>query len=278
VLKRIAAVGFELPFAEVAGVSTTNKSTKMGVVYGGQVQTIWQLTSWLKFGAYSGFYNWHNADSVALAVASANAASPDLGLLKLNSNFDQNSTVTTTGTFVATGQKVITNAQYASKFALFDSIARFDVRTPAERWPLLILGDFVQNTRACANLGGILPPPANTPTETFSQSTNGPCNSHERRAYWLEAGIGRQEQKGDWFLSYTRMFIEREAVLGVFDYSEMRQGSNVSQHRVQAFYEVLQNVELGFIGLFGRPLVTASSPAPAQDFLKRLQFDVIYKF
>jgi hypothetical protein len=67
-------------------------------------------------------------------------------------------------------------------------------------------------------------------------------------------------------------------VLGVFNYSEMMQGSNVSQHRVQVFYEALQNVELDFIGLFGRPLVTPSSPGPVQDLLKRLQFDVTYKF
>jgi len=43
-------------------------------------------------------------------------------LLRLNSNGNQNSVVTTTGTFTATGQKIITNAQFSSKFGLLDTI------------------------------------------------------------------------------------------------------------------------------------------------------------
>lgn len=276
VLKRVALVGFELPFAETAGVSLNNKSIVQSAVYGGQLQTEWKLAEWLKFSAYAAFYNWHHADPVALAVA--NAASPDLGLLRLNNNADQNATVTTTGTFVATGQKVITNSQFASKFGLFDTIARLDIKTPAEKWPLVVLGDFVQNTEACANVDNILAAPANTAFETFAQSKNAVCNPHQRRGYWLEGRVGRTQEKGDWNFSYTRIFVEREAVLGVFNYSEMRQGSNVSQHRVEAFYQAYKNIQLGFTGLFGRPLVTATSPGPAENLLKRLQFDVMYKF
>ena len=215
---------------------------------------------------------------MALAVAAANAASPLNGLLKLNNNGLQNSTTTTTGTFTATGQKVITNAQFASKFGLFDTIAQFDITTPFERWPVVLLGDFVQNTKACENVSNIAPPPPNTGTETFSQSTNAPCDSRQRRGYWLEARVGRRKNPGDWYFTYTRMFVEREAVLGAFNYSEFRQGTNVSQHRLEVFYEPYKNVELGFTGLFGRPLVTASSPGPPEDILKRLQFDVAYKF
>jgi hypothetical protein len=278
VLKRVALVGFELPFAETAGVSLNNKSIVQSAVYGGQLQTEWKLAEWLKFSAYAAFYNWHNADPVALAVAVANVASPDLGLVRLNNNADQNATVTTTGTFVATGQKVITNSQFASKFGLFDTIARLDIETPGEKWPLVLLGDFVQNTEACANVDNILAAPANTALETFTQSKNAVCNPHQRRGYWLEGRVGRTQEKGDWNFSYTRLFVEREAVLGVFNYSEMRQGSNVSQHRVEAFYQAYKNVQLGFIGLFGRPLVTATNPGPAENLLKRLQFDVIYKF
>lgn len=278
VLKRVALVGFELPFAETAGVSLNNKSIVQSAVYGGQLQTEWKLTEWMKFGAYAAFFNWHNADPVALAVAVANAASPELGLLRLNNNADQNATVTTTGTLVAIGQRVITNSQFASKFGLFDTIARFDIKTPAEKWPLVVLGDFVQNTEACANVDNILAAPANTALESFTQSKNAVCNPHQRWGYWLEGRVGRTQEKGDWSFSYTRIFVEREAVLGVFDYSEMRQGSNVSERRVEAFYQAYKNIQLGFTGLFGRPLVTATSPGPAENLLKRLQFDVMYKF
>ncbi len=227
VLKRIALVGFQLPFAEVAGVSPKNKSIVQSAAYGGQLQTEWKFAGWLKLSAYAGYFDWHNPDSVALSVAVANAASPNFGLLKLNSNSDQNATVTTTGTFIATGQKVITNSQFASKFGILDTIARFDIATRAPR---------------------------------------------------LESRLGRTSEKGDWNFSYTRIFVEREAVLAVFNYSEMRQGTNTSQHRVEVFYQAEKNIQLGFTGLFGRPLVTASSPGPAENLLKRLQFDVLYKF
>ena len=65
--------------------------------------------------------------------------------------------------------------------------------------------------------------------------------------------------------------------MGIFNYSEMRQGSNLTQHRVQASYQAYKNVQLGFTGLFGRPLVTATSNT-REDILERLQFDVLYRF
>jgi hypothetical protein len=73
------------------------------------------------------------------------------------------------------------------------------------------------------------------------------------------------------------MFIEREAVMGAFNFSDLRQNSNVSQHRVEVFYQAYKNITLGFTGLIGRPLNWHTSAAP-EPMLKRLQFDVVYKF
>jgi hypothetical protein len=247
------------------------------------------LAPWLKFGAYTGFYNYHNADPIALALAKASAKNPQTpltGLLPLGTgNTVQNSIITTTstnevtvaGTSYPTGVTTVTNAQFASKFGLFDSIARFDVKTASDKWPIAFIGDYVQNTEACANEDNILAAPANTATIHYTQSTNFPCNSHQRRGYWGEAQVGRGQKKGDWQFDYTRMFIEREAVLSNFDYSDIRQGSNVTEHRAMVIYEVESNVQLSFTGLFGRPLNFGSSNPP-EDFLKRLQFDVIYTF
>ncbi len=182
VLKRVAFVGFELPFSQVAGISLENKSLMQTAVYGGQFQTEWRLANWLELTAYTGFYNFHNADPMALALAKAsskNPATPLIGLLPLagGGGAVQNSVITTTATSVVTvngvaeptGVTSISNAQFASKFDLFDSIARFDVKTPSERWPVAIIGDYVQNTRACANVGNILPLPANTATTEFTR-------------------------------------------------------------------------------------------------------------
>jgi Putative porin len=289
VLKKIAIVGFELPLTQVAGVSVTNQSLVTSAVYGGQLQTTWQLAPWLKLGAFSGLYNYHNADPIALALAKANAKNPQTpltGLLPLGTgNTVQNSIVTTTstnevtvgGTSYPTGVTTITNAQFASKFALFDSLARFDITTPSEKWPVAVIGDYVQNTEACANVDHIAAVPANTSSLHYTQSTNFACDPNQRRGYWGEVQVGRAQKRGDWQFDYTRMFIEREAVLSNFDYSDIRQGSNVTEHRAMVIYEVHPNVQLSFTGLFGRPL-NFGKTTPPEDFLKRLQFDLIYTF
>jgi hypothetical protein len=290
VFKRIAFIGFELPFSQVAGTSLKNKSLMQTAVFGGQFQTAWRLASWLNLTAYTGFYNFHNADPMALALARAsgkNPATPLIGLLPLSGGggaVENSETITTATSIVTvngvsepTGVTSIANAQYASKFGLFDSIARFDVKTRSERWPVAIIGDYVLNTKACANVGNILPPPATTNTISFSQSVNFPCDPRQRRGYWGEIEVGRILQKHDLQLGYTRMFIEREAVPSNLNYNQIYQGSNVTEHRISAFYTLRNNVVLDFIGLFGRPLNFGSQNPPV-DVLKRLQFDINYVF
>jgi hypothetical protein len=73
------------------------------------------------------------------------------------------------------------------------------------------------------------------------------------------------------------MLIEREAVVTASNASDIRQGSNVTQHRVEAFYQAYNNVQLAFTGFLGRPLNWGKT-TPPEDILQRYQFDVIYKF
>jgi hypothetical protein len=284
VLKRFALVGFELPFAELAGIAATDKRITQSITYGGQLQTTWQLAPRVKLSAYSGYYNFRGSDAIAVALARAsskNPQTPSSGALPLTSgNPVQDSIYTTTattivtvaGTAYPTGVTSVTNAQFASKFGLFDNIARFDIDTGHARLPLSFLGDYVQNTEACGNLANIVAVPVNTTTQTFKQTLNAPCNSHYRRGYWAEGRVGRLREKGDLQIGYTRIYIEREAVLGNFDYSEIRQGTNVSEHRVDAFYQFDRNVQLGFTALIGRPL------GSTEPWLTRLQFDTVYIF
>jgi hypothetical protein len=284
VLKRIAFVGFQLPFAEMAGTSATNKRITQAITYGGQLQTTWKLAPRMTLSAYSGYYDFRGSDSIALALARASSKNPQTpftGLLPLASgNPVQDSTYTTTATTIITisgkayptGVTSITNAQFASKFGLFDNLARIDIDTGHARFPLSFLGDYVQNTAACGNLPQIVAAPSNTSTQTFKQSVNAPCNSHQRRGYWAEATAGRLQKKGDLQLGYARIFIEREAVLGNFNYSDIRQGTNVTQHRFTSFYQLDPSVQLGFTALVGRPLGTT------EPWLARLQFDTIFIF
>jgi putative porin len=268
ILKKVSVVGFQLPFAENKRAAVNDKSVYSTMVYGEQLQTFWQLGSRVKLSAYTGFYDWKYADSVALSVATANGASPDNGLLALNSNALQNSIATVTATNAITGVKTITSAQFASKFGIVDSLAQIDVRTPYERWPVIFVGDFAQNTRACENV----------PNIPVAAVFSAPCDSHARRAYWLEGRVGRTDRKGDWQFGYTRFVIEREAIIGAFNYSEIFPANNVEIHRPEILYQLFRNVTLQLTALIGRPLVTAGSPPPVQPLWERLQFDVTYKF
>ncbi len=284
VLKRIALIGFELPFAEVAGTTVNGKRIAQQITYGGQIQTIWDILPHVTLSAYSGYYDFRGADAIAIALARASSKNPQTplaGFLPLNSsNPVQNSFYTTSatnvvtigGTSYPTGVISVSNAQFASRFGLFDNIARVDIDTGHARLPLTFIGDYVQNTQACSNLGNILPVPANTGSQTFKQTRNAACNSHQRRGYWAEARVGRLRDKGDFQLGYARIYIEREAVLGNLNYSELRQGTNVTQHRVETFYQLDRSVQLGFAALVGRPL------ASSEPWLTRLQFDVTYIF
>jgi hypothetical protein len=267
-LKKISVVGFQTPFAENKRTAVNDKSFYNTMVYGEQLQTFWQLGSRVKLSAYTSFYDWKYADSIAFSVATANSASPDNGLMPLNNNGLQNSIATVTATNAVTGAKTITSAKFASKFGIFDSLAQFDIRTPYERWPVSLLADFAQNTRACENVPNI---PA---AAVFST----PCDTRARHAYWLEGRIGRTDRKGDWQFGYTRFVIEREAIIGAFNYSEIFPANNVEIHRSEVMYQLFQNVTLQLNALIGRPLVTAGSPPPVQPLWERLQFDVIYKF
>ena len=284
VLKKITLVGFQLPFAEVAGAASNDKRITQQITYGGQLQTQWQLGPHVTLGAFSGYYNFRGTDAVALALAKANSKNPQtpfVGLLPLGvGNPVPNSTYTTTattiitvaGTAYPTGVTSVTNAQFGSKFGLFDNLARIDINTGHPKVPISFIGDYVQNTEACSNLAHIIATPANTSTATYKTAVNAPCQSNERRGYWAEGRVGRLQEKHDLQFGYTRIYIEREAVLGNFNYSDIRQGTNVTQHRFDFFYQLEKNVQLGVTSLIGRPLGTT------EPWLFRTQFDTVYIF
>jgi len=113
-----------------------------------------------------------------------------------------------------TGVTAVTAAQFASKFGLLNAIARFDIKTAYPRLPLVILGDYVQNTRACATLAVCRhgTRPGNSHHHVTSSAT---CFSRERAATGSKAAsaaFGGQRHS----VCLHRMFIEREAVMGAF--------------------------------------------------------------
>ncbi len=207
-------------------------------LHGGQFQSHWKFGDRVKFATYVAFFDWNRADPIRAAQSGGTLSG-------------------------STNRNAATPSQFGSKFGILDLIARWDVQTPSPRWPLMFQFNFATNTRACTNLVNIAPPrPA--------------CNPRDRHAHWMEMQLGQTREVGDFNFGYTFLRIEREAVLGAFNFSDLRAPSNVLSHRLNFGYQTHKNITLGFTGLFGRQLTTSSSAE--ERILKRLQLDLIYKF
>jgi len=254
-LNHFGIIAIGTPIWEISGGPDT-------YMVGGQVQTGWSLGSRVKFIADAAYYNYDNADSIAQNQVGGNG-------------FASNGTTTTAGgTFGFGGSSNSNNFGdidakrfYASKFGMFDAIARLDFDTGSKRWPIYALIDFVQNTEACGNLGVFAAAGVAFPK----------CDPHQRHGYWGEVKFGQTKNKGDLLLGYTFARIEKDAVLAAFNFSDLRQPTNVIEHRVEALYQAYPHVQIGMTGLIGRQIVTAQSPT-LERWLKRFQFDTIVTF
>jgi hypothetical protein len=243
VFKNITLVGFQLPINEVSAGPDS-------FILGGQIQTQFQLGSKARLALYGAGINFLRTDPLGVA-ANKRAAGDLVGSLK-----NSNSLRKASGTVVG----------YASKFAYLDMIMKIDLDT-SPRFPTSILFDFVNNTR-------------------------GPS---ERSGYWAELTVGRLRQAKDVQFNYTFARIEKDAVIAAFNESDLRSSTNVRQNKLQAAYLFHGNVTGQFtawIGKLTNPLYNtdllssgASAACASGDLpncidpmLKRLQFDVIYKF
>lgn len=156
---------------------------------------------------------------------------------------------------------------YASKYAYLDLMGQMQYNW-SSRWPMTLMFNFVNNTRA--------------------------INS-ERSGYWAEVSFGQLREAKDIQFGYSYIRIEREAVVGAFNESDLRASTNVKNHRVQLGYQTFNNVTLQWtmwLGKLADPfqntslvssgIRTACTTAPFTNCrdsqLNRMQFDMIYKF
>jgi hypothetical protein len=256
IINHFAIIGIQSPFLEVSGGADSYMT-------GGQIQTGWDLGKKLKLTADVSYYDFANADTIAQNQFNG------------SNGFASSGTATTGGGTFGFGGSANTNVTgligtklfYASKFGIVDAIARLDIDTGLKRWPIYLLGDFADNTRACSNLSRFAAAAAVVPT----------CDPHARHAYWGEAQFGQTKNKGDMRLGYTFMRIERDAVVAAFNFSDLRQPTNVLEHRIEAFYQLYPHMQVGATGLIGRQIVNPSA-TPEERWLKRWQFDTIYSF
>ncbi len=255
-LQHLGVVAIQSPLnSSFSGGGNVTTPTPSSAMFGGQLQANLKLHDRVKFGAYSAFYHFRNPDQIA--QNQVGGAGPTSGALAGNNitNF-----IGTVGTGPAARRF------FASRFDVLDVTARFDFDTHISRFPLMALVNFAQNTGACGNMDVF----SSLPPGTVS------CDPRQRHAHWYEAQLGRTQEQGDARFGYTFIRIERDAVPSAFNFDDKRQATNVAQHRLELFYQAYRNITLGFTGLIGRQLVTATS---AQErWLRRFQFDLIYKF
>lgn len=265
-------VAFQSPILEVN--AATEKAARDTAVFGGQIQTGWTLGKRIKLTADSAFYHYRDADRIAQNQNNGNGLASSGTSTGLGGSFGFGGSSNTNNVFnVVSGGT--TTRFFLSRFDIFDAILRADFDTGRPRWPVVVLFNFAQNTAACGNKDTVLAafaaanPGAPLPTLT--------CDPHQRHGYWSEARFGRLSEQKDVQFAYTFMRIEKDAVVAAFDFSDLRQSTNVAQHRLEFLYQAYKNITFGFTGLIGRQLITAQSPTP-ERYLKRFQFDVAYKF
>jgi hypothetical protein len=245
VLKNVTVVGFELPINEVSGGPDS-------FILGGQIQTQFRLTSKVRLSLYGAGINFRRMDPLGVAAA-ARVSGTLVGSLNNSNTLRKNSSGTVLG--------------YAYPFAYLDTILKLDVDT-SPRFPTSLLFNFVNNVR-------------------------GP---RERSGYYTEITVGKQKAAKDVQLGYTFIKIEKDAVISAFSDSDMRSATNVKNHRLQFAYLFKGNVTGQFTAWIGRlnsPLlntelipsgmktngVCSTNQVDCRDsYLKRLQFDLIYKF
>jgi len=241
VLKNITVVGFQLPFNEVSGGPDS-------FIYGGQIQAQFQMGSKTKLGLYLAGMDIDRADPMAVAIAGG-SLKPSLS----NSN-----TYRTNSSGAVVG--------YKTGFAYLDAIMKLDIETHP-RFPVAILFDFVNNMR-------------------------GP---RERSGYWAEMTVGKQKDAKDVQFGYSFIRIEKDAVIGAWNESDLRSATNVRNHKLSFAYMVHPKVTAQYTAWIGklanprdntslvpsgvRAACTGSDVSSCRDpYLKRMQFDVIYKF
>ena len=244
ILKNITVVGFQLPINEVSGGPDS-------FIVGGQIQTQFRLSSKARLAVYGAGVNFLRTDPLGIAAA-ARSTGVLVGSLNNTNTLRKNTAGAVLG--------------YAYKFAYLDAIMKLELDTHP-RFPTTILFDFVNNVR-------------------------GP---RERSGYWTEITVGKQKEAKDVQFGYTYARIEKDAVISAFNESDLRASTNVLQHKFQVAYLFKGNVTGQFtawVGKLANPLLntdlvpsgvrgacTGSDVSNCRDpYLKRLQFDLIYKF
>jgi hypothetical protein len=136
---------------------------------------------------------------------------------------------------------------------------------------------------------------ARFPTTLLFNFVNNVRGPRERSGYWTELTVGKTKEANDMQFGYGLIRIEKDAVIGAWNESDLRSSTNVLNHKMSFAYLIKGNVTGQFtawIGKLANPYdnkdlavgsdilrCTSTDQTGCRDnWLKRLQFDLIYKF
>lgn len=240
-LKQIKLVAFQLPFSEVP-------NGKDGTLYGGQLQTDWQMGGTLSANVNVAYYDWVRADQVLRGLGASTT--------QVNGGLTNGAGVTGgQNGILGTTNRIIRDSNgnpigFLANFHLFDVLGNLTWQAKPGL-PVTFTFDYVRNL-----------------TSRISNEQNG---------YWIGVQLGQVKEEGDWLAGYTFARIEQDAVLVPFNFSDIL-ASNSRAHMPTFAYQLANGVTLQWTGLFYQRANQVVPLSPVNRWTNRMQFDVIYKF
>lgn len=163
---------------------------------------------------------------------------------------------------------------FLSGFFYADLVINNEIRTPAKRFPLHVVLEYLNNLDAAAHpldsTGAVL-------TSLGSQA----------HSYLAEISLGQQKARNDLQFGYAWVRQEQDSAIASWTESDQRAPTNILQHRIYALWRIKNNVTASYTLWIGRTLNTnlqhaaraTGVPVGGEDqWLKRMQFDLIYSF
>ena len=173
---------------------------------------------------------------------------------------------------------------FYSGFDIVDLILNNQIKTPASRLPINLLGEFEENLDAAAHP---LSAAAGSPVLTNHGKAN--------KEYGVDVSLGQTRNKNDIQVGYAWLRQEQDAVIASIAESDQRAPTNILQNRIYANWKIRANTLASFTWWRGRvldswlqnnaalfntwgPKSTISAPGQVDPYLNRFQFDLVYTY
>lgn len=293
VLKNITFTGMQLLFNEVAaptsssnanclasggqfcgnGLNTTGSDS---YAVGGQLALKLQPHKRITVTPSYTVLNWRNEDSLlnepatvtgntAITVTSPVPPATNPVVTPTSGAFAPNG-ITNATVRVGTAPNGAPILAFASRYLYGDAMLDTTVDTGIAKMPWRVVLEYLNNMRA---------------------KRIDPRFGRQSHLYKVETYLGQTKNKGDMQFGYGFWRQEQDSVLAAFDESDQRAPTNILQHWINAQYQLRNNVTASYTLWVGRTLNSSLqnarlapglSAGATEPYLKRMQFDVIYKF